>query len=88
MPLSSGAGVSLCDEGDGGSLVRVGVKRSEIAPVKPSKSVGQHECHDQNPEPQDNRVPRLPQLEPANAGHQHVTHDQIKHSPQDVDQRR
>jgi hypothetical protein len=37
------------------------------------------------PEPQDNHVPRLAQLEPANAGHQYVSHNQVEHPPQDVD---
>ena len=31
---------------------------------------------------------RLPQIEPANAGHQHVSHNQIEHSPQNIDHRR
>ena len=52
--------------------------------MKPPKCVCEHEGHDQYPEPQDNYMPRLPQLEPANAGHQDVAHDQVEHSPQDV----
>jgi hypothetical protein len=30
-------------------------------------------------------VPRPAQLEPANARHQYVSHNQVEHSPQDVD---
>ena len=56
--------------------------------MKPSKSPCQHKCHEQCPEPQDNHVPRLAQLEPANAGYQHVSRNQVEHSPQDVDHRR
>jgi len=61
---------------------------SEVAPMKPSKSPCQNKCHEQCPEPQDNHVPRLAQLKPANAGHQYVSHNQVEHSPQDVDRRR
>ena len=56
--------------------------------MKLSKCPGEHECHDQYSEPQDHDVLRLPKLEPANAGHQYITHNQIEHSPQDVDHRR
>jgi len=53
--------------------------------MKPSKFPCQHEYHEQCPEPQDNHVPRPAQLEPANARHQYVSHNQVEHSPQDVD---
>ena len=56
--------------------------------MKPSKCPCKHECHEQYPKPQDGHMLRLPQFEPANAGHQDVTDDQIEHSPQDVDRRR
>ena len=53
--------------------------------MKFPKCVCGHECHDQYTEPQDDDMLRLPKLEPANAGHQDVSDDQVEHSPQDVD---
>ncbi len=56
--------------------------------MKPSKCPCKHECHDQYAEPQDHHMPCLPQIEPPNSGHQYVSHNQIEHSPQDIDHRR
>lgn len=56
--------------------------------LKSSKPMCQHECHEQYRESQDNRVPGLTQLETADAGQQDVSHNQVEHSPQDVDRRR
>jgi hypothetical protein len=69
-------------------VVTLVVVPSEVAAVKPAKCPCEHQCHGQYAEPQDDHMPRLPQIELANAGHQYVSHNQIEHSPQDVDNRR
>jgi hypothetical protein len=37
--------------------------------MKSSKMPCKHECHDQHPDSQDNRMARPPKIEPANSDH-------------------
>ena len=45
------------------------------------KVIRQLEGHDQDAEAQDDHMLRLPQIEPTNPDHQHVTHNQVEHPP-------
>ena len=64
------------------------MKCSEVAAMEGTKMLSETQCHQQHREPNDDRVSRLAQIEPPDAGQQDVGHRQVEHAPQDVDRRR
>jgi len=54
--------------------------------VERSKSVGEHERHDQNARPEDERVSGVAQIEIADSTDEHIGHDKIEEAPKDIDQ--
>jgi hypothetical protein len=57
------------------------------ASMKFSEVLGQPQGDEERPEPQDGDMSRSPQVEPANADDQNISHGQVEHPPQGVHRR-